>query len=477
MTKQEILDYLDERKDDFVAFSDQIWSHPELCYKEFQSAKDFTDFLKKEGFRVTEGAADIPTAFVAEYGQGKPILAFLAEYDALPGLSQKGNTAVQCRIEGQEDGHGCGHNLLGTASLAAAVAMKKYLEVHPEKGTIRLYGTPAEEGGNAKCYMVRDGLFEDVDAAIIWHPDNMNYMVPSSLLAVISMRYRFTGIGAHAAMCPQRGRSALDAVTLMNVGSEFLREHVTDDVRIHYAITNSGAIYSNVVPKEAEVSYMIRAPHLEECIRVRDRLDKIARGAAMMTETEVEISLNNAMAEMLPNVTLDQMVHRNFMELGPTPVTEEDIRFAEEIRATLSPEQQMADEDRMRGIFGGEIGEQIVEKLHGKPISDFVYPYISNTGILYGSTDAGDVSQVVPTSQFSVCCFPQGMPNHTWQIVSCAVSNLGHSAMLHAGKLMAVSAAELFENPAELDQAKEEFRKRRGGKPYQSLIPPEKKPF
>ena len=476
MEKQHLFDYLEQRKDEFFAFSDYIWAHPEQGFQEVKSAKAFVSFLQQEGFRVETGVGGMPTAFIAEFGEGGAVIGLLAEYDALPDLSQVGACAVKRPADGMTDGHGCGHNLLGTASLSAAVAIKNYLQQEKIPGRIRLYGTPAEESGSAKVYLVRDGYFDDVDAVIAWHPDNMNYMVPSSLLAIIKLKWSFTGKAAHASMCPQQGRSALDAVTLMNLGTEFLREHMPDGTRIHYTISDGGGAYPNVVPDHAEVVYMIRAPHITDCKYLLERLRKIARGAELMTETISSETIITSMAEMLPNLTFDKLVHQNFEALGPTPFDKADIAFANEIRATLSPEQLLADQKRMYTIMGQQTGAEIAEKLKDKPISDFVYPYVYPTGIMYGSTDVGDVSQVVPVSQFSTCCFPQGTPNHTWQIVSCAVSDLAHHAMLHAGKLMASCVFDLLNDASLRTAIRQEFLSRRNGTIYKTLLPADKKP-
>lgn len=476
MGKKMALDYLDMRKEEFYDFSDRIWETPELGFKEVQSSRQYIDFLQKEGFKIDIGIGGMPTAFIAEYGTGKPVIAFLAEYDALPGLSQKAGIAVPEKREGYEDGHGCGHNLLGTAMLASAIAVKNYLEQKPLSGTVRLYGTPAEEGGASKGYMVRDGFFKDVDVALSWHPDDMDYMVPSSLLSTIIINFRYDGVSAHAAMCPHHGRSALDAVTLLNVGTQFLREHVTPDIRIHYAVTNTGGMSSNVVQKEAEAKYQVRAPRLEQCQEVLRRLKLVAEGAAMMTETALSADFVSGMAEILPNYSLEQLIYRNFEALGPTPIDKDDAKFAEEIRKTLTQEQLSADIERVKSYYGKDIGAQVAQKINGKPICDFLFPHVFPTGTLSGSTDVGDVSQVVPTAMISTACFAQGTPNHSWQIVAQGKTPLAHKAMLHAGKILAAAAIDIIAEPSHLASIKNEFYERRGGKEYVSNIPADKKP-
>lgn len=476
MDKKSALEYLDTRKKEFYDFSDRIWETPELGFQEVQSSKQYIDFLKNEGFTIDVGVGGMPTAFIAEYGTGNPVIAFLAEYDALPGLSQEAGIASPKRREGYEDGHGCGHNLLGTAMLASSVAVKHYLEQEPVSGTVRIYGTPAEEGGASKGYMVRDGFFKDVDVALSWHPDNMDYIVPSSLLATILTRFRYDGVSAHAAMCPHHGRSALDAVTLLNVGAQFLREHVTPDIRIHFAITNSGGMASNVVQKEAEAVYQVRAPRLEQCKEVLRRLKLVAEGAAMMTETTLTVDFKSGMAEVLPNHSLEQVIYRNFEALGSTPIDKEDMEFADEIRKTLSTEQLSADIERVKSYYGKNIGSEIAQKINGKSICDFIFPHVFPTGTLFGSTDVGDVSQVVPTALISTACFAQGTPNHSWQIVAQGKTPLAHKAMLHAGKVLAASAIDLIEEQSLLEAIQKEFDELRGGSEYIPIIPADKKP-
>lgn len=332
MTKTDALRQLEGKKDMLFALSRKIWENPELQFQEWTAVDVYTEALEREGFQVTKNLAGMPTAMMGEFGSGKPVIGILAEYDALANLSQEACLAEKKKLEGVENGHGCGHNLLGMGSLAAAILVKDYLKESGKSGTVRFYGCPAEEGGGGKCYMVRGGCFEDVDLTLTWHPDNMNYIVPTKLLAVISGKFKFKGVAAHASMSPDLGRSALDAAELMNVGANFLREHINGNARIHYAFLNDGGPYPNVVQAEAEMYYTVRAPKLTQAKEIYDRLIKVAEGAAMMTETTVEHKISAALAETVTNITLEKLMHQNFTELGPVPVDQQDIAFAERIR-------------------------------------------------------------------------------------------------------------------------------------------------
>lgn len=476
MTKQEALLSIDEKKDMLFELSRKIWENPELQFCEWKAVDLYTEALEKEGFRVTHNLAGMPTALMGEYGSGKPVIGILGEYDALANLSQEACCASPRKMAGTDNGHGCGHNLLGMGSLAAAIMVKDYLKANGKEGTIRFYGCPAEEGGGGKCYMVREGCFDDVDLTLTWHPDNMNYIVPTNLLAIISGKFHFKGVAAHASMSPDLGRSALDAAELMNVGANFLREHVNGNARIHYAFLNDGGPYPNVVQADAEVYYTVRAPKLTQAREIYNRLIKVAEGAATMTETTVEHKIVAAMAETLTNVTLEKQLHKNFTELGAVPLDEADIAFAEEIRKNMTANDLVYDVNRLE-VYHGEMYSDLVRPLiEGKPIIDCVYPYKVPEKVFFGSSDVGDVSQVAPCAQISTACFAQGTPNHTWMIVAQAAAPLGNKAALHAGKVIGSTAIDLIEDPKLVAEAKEEFMRRSKGIKYVSLLPQDNKP-
>lgn len=476
--KRAAIDRLEARREQLFALSREIWENPELMFKEWHSADVYAEALEKEGFRVTRGLAGMPTALVGEYGAGKPVIAILGEYDALANLCQKGITAHKQQREttNNTNGHGCGHNLLGMGSLAAAIMIKEYLRDSGVAGTVRFYGCPAEEGGGGKCYMVREGCFDDVDIALTWHPDNMNYIVPSNLLAIVTGRFHFKGIAAHASMSPDLGRSALDAAELMNVGANFLREHVNGNARIHYAFLNDGGPFPNVVQSEAELVYTVRAPRLQQAKEIYDRLIKVAEGAAHMTETTVEHRITASLADTLTNLTLERLMHKNFTELGGVPVDDEDIRFAEAIRENFTENDLMYDVNRLEIYHGEGYASEVRPHIEGKAVNNYVYPYKAPEKIFFGSTDVGDVSQVAPCAQLSTACFAQGTPNHTWMIVAQAAAPLGNKAALHAGKVMGATAIDLFEHPELVQAAKDEFNQRTQGRKFCSLIPRDQVP-
>jgi len=476
MTKQEALQFIETKQDMLFELSRKIWENPELQFKEWMATDLYREVLEKEGFQVTDNLAGMPTAFMGEYGHGKPVIGILGEYDALENLSQEGCLAVQKKREGGTSGHGCGHNLLGMGSLAAAIMVKEYLKETGKEGTVRFYGCPAEEGGGGKCYMVREGCFDDVDAALTWHPDNMNYMVPTNLLAIISGKFKFKGVAAHASMSPDLGRSALDAAELMNVGANFLREHVNGNARIHYAFLNDGGPYPNVVQSEAELYYTVRAPKLTQAKEIFDRLTKVADGAATMTETTVDYKITAAMAETLTNVSLERLMHKNFTELGGVPIDDKDIAFAEEIRKNMNENELMYDVNRLEIYHGEEYADMVRPHIEGQPINNYVYPYKVPEKVFFGSSDVGDVSQVAPCAQISTACFAQGTPNHTWMIVSQAAAPLGNKAAFHAGKVIGATAIDLIDDPEQMKAAREEFERRTKGVKYVSLLPEDNKP-
>ncbi len=469
-TKQDILNWIEENRQPFIDLSDKIWENPELANREFISSKLQADFLEGQGFKITWDLGGLNTAFLAEWGEGKPVIGFAGEYDALGGLSQKAQTAQEPLIPGAA-GHACGHNLLGVGCLLAAVAAKQYLEANHQGGTVRYYGCPAEEAGDGKVYMARAGVFNDLDAAFNYHPDYLNFASKGSAVAVTDIKFRFHGRSAHAGGSPHLGRSALDAVELMNVGVNYLREHVTSNVRMHYVITNGGDA-PNIVPPEAEVWYFLRAPLREELNQVTERVKRIARGAAIMTGTEVEIIFQGACSHLLNNHVLADLQYENMKVIGPIPFTEADYEQARQINEGYPPE--IRDNNLIAGM--PPAGKAIAEALKGISLAAENYPSFDIDYIATGSTDVGDLSLVTPLSMLGTACWPTGAPGHTWGITAAGRLPMGHKGMLHAARIMALSAIDCFNDPEILIKARQEFEKAMQGKPYICPIPDEVQP-
>lgn len=461
---ERISQLIEEKRDQLIHVSNSIWEFAETGFEEWKSADILCETLKKEGFEVEKGIGGIETAFIGSYGSGGPVVAILGEFDALSGLSQKGGVAKSEEVIKNGNGHGCGHNLLGTGAMAAAIALRYYMEENNLPGTIRYYGCPGEEIGGGKTFMVREGIFDDVDFALTWHPETHNKVWSSPSLACYEVNYRFTGRSAHAAAAPHLGRSALDAVELMNIGVNYLREHIVPEARVHYAVTNTGGFSPNVVQAEAEVLYFIRAPKVSQTDEVYKRVCEIARGAAMMSGTEVEIGFDSAMFDLIPNTVLETIMNKKYMELGAPAFDENEIQFAKEIRTTLSEVEK-------------DLDIRFTKELKGKELSNQVEPYFESKEVLPGSTDVGDVSWIVPTAQCYVACAAIGTPLHSWQMVAQGATSIGHKGMLHAGKVIAATALEAFQNPEIIKQAKEELLTRLDGERYVSPLPEEYKQY
>ncbi|MHB9029726.1 MAG: amidohydrolase, partial [Candidatus Latescibacterota bacterium] len=408
------------------------------------------DLLERNGFRVERGVADMPTAFVASWGSGKPIIGILAEYDALPGLSQKAATPTRQIVETGAPGHGCGHNLFGTGSSAAAIAMKAAMEKYKIPGTVRLYGCPAEETFIGKVYMARAGLFNDLDACLCWHPGGGNSVGTGSSTAVNSFEVIFRGKTAHAGSAPWGGRSALDAVELMNSGVNFLREHVSLNARIHYMIKDGGEA-PNIVPDYARVWYYVREADRKSVEALYARVLKCAEGAAIMTETTMEVNFITGVYNRLPNRVLSEVVHRNLTEIGLPKYREEELNYARALQKTIG---------------AGENG-----------ISAEISPLGDGRGIAGGSTDVADVNWIVPTAgDLSVATSPTGVPGHHWGIVSSSGSTIGLKGMLTVGKVLAASGIEILMRPEIREKATAEFREKTKGFTYKSPLPDGQKP-
>jgi aminobenzoyl-glutamate utilization protein B len=450
--QQGALQHLDSIRAELVAVNQDIWTFAEVGLEEHRSSARLIGVLKKAGFKVKEGVSGMPTAFVAEFGSGTPIIGILAEYDALPELSQ---AAVGFRkaLGPKAGGHGCGHCALGTAAIGAAVAVKEVYDKHKLKGTIRVYGTPAEETLIGKVYMALDGQFKDLDACLHWHPGTQNRAYYSSSKAAISAKFTFHGLPAHASASPDKGRSALDGVELMNVGANYMREHVKETNRVHYVITNGGG-QPNVVPPTAQVWYYVRANAHEDMEAHFDWLLDIAEGAAKMSRTKVEVQVDTDCHEIIPNLPLSKLVLKNFKKVGAPQFDKADNDLARDLQTSL------------RNDFGLKETKPLndtVEDLPEKPYQDA------------GSTEVGDISWHVPTSGLSAACFAAGSPGHSWQNVAAVGSPIGHKGMMIAAKVLALSAIDLLQDPQALKEAKADLDERIKGRKYTTKVPKDQK--
>lgn len=463
--KELVCKLVDEHQREFCDLSDRVWGMPEICYTEYRSVAEHTAMLKQQGFRVTENVADIPTAVMGEAGEGGPIIAILGEYDALPGLSQQSGVAYPSPLPGNGQGHGCGHNLLGSAAMLAATALKEWLAATGTAGRVRYYGCPAEEGGAAKSFMARAGAFDGVDVAITWHPSAHHEVAKPQSLANTRMDFFFSGRASHAAASPHLGRSALDAAELMNVGVQFLREHVPQDSRIHYAMLDSGGIAPNVVQAKAAVRYAIRARDVQAMFDLNERVKRVAQGAAMMTDTQVEISIMSAVSNLLGNRPLEEAMMRNFETLGTVQFDDADLAFAAEIQSTLSAED-LANDIRKTGV----------KPASPQPLSDFIIPLDTHGETMIGSTDVGDVSWVMPTVQAHVPTMAIGTPGHSWQLTAQGKMPAAHKGLAHVAKIMAATAIDVLTDKVLLAQVKKAHYEQVSETPYQCPIPAEVKP-
>jgi aminobenzoyl-glutamate utilization protein B len=462
---ERIWQIVDERRADYEALSDRVWEIPEIAYTEYRSVAEHRAMLEKEGFQITDEVAGIPTAVIGEAGRGGPVIAILGEYDALPGLSQVAGIAEPREVVAGGHGHGCGHNMLGSAALLAATAVKTYLAEKGIEGRVRYYGCPAEEGGAAKAFMVRAGHFKDVDIAITWHPAAINRVDDAMSLANTRMDFTFKGRASHAAAAPHLGRSALDAVELMNVGVNYMREHMPSDARIHYAMLDAGGIAPNVVQARAKVRYAIRARDLPGMRALIERVKKVAHGAAMMTETTVDMRVVSAVSNLLGNSPLEEAMQSQLDRLGAPPFDAADRKYAAEIQKTLS-EEDIASAFARAGVP--------VQK--GKPLCDFVVPYGTRGAPMMGSTDVGDVSWVVPTVQARIATHAIGTPGHSWQITAQGKSGQAKKGMVNAAKVMAGVAVDALGDAALIKRAKADLKARTKATPYDCPLPADVKP-
>lgn len=448
-TVETLLAGIEARRAQYSDVAHRIWGFAEVGYQEEKSSALLQEQLRSAGFAIEAGVAEMPTAFVATYGSGKPVIAIVGEFDALPGLSQDAVPTRKILIDGGP-GHGCGHHLFGTASTAAAIAVKDWLASSRRTGTVRFYGTPAEEGGGGKIYMIRAGLFKDVDAVVSWHPGDLNQVNRASSLANTSAKFRFHGVSAHAAAAPEQGRSALDAVEAMDAMVNLMREHVPQETRIHYVITNGGKA-PNVVPDFAEVYYYARHGDMRVLDGIWERIVNAAKGAALGTGTTMDFELVNSVYNVLPNDALSDVMQRAIDRVGGYPYSAEERAFADRIRTTLTG--NLPPVNAAAGISPPE------------------------TGISSGSTDMGDLSWVVPTVELSAAAWVPGTPAHSWQATAAGGMSIGSNGMMVAAKTMALTAVELFTDPAGLARARAEFDQRLGGFTYVSRVGSRKPPL
>ncbi|RKJ40803.1 amidohydrolase [Acutalibacter sp. 1XD8-33] len=460
MTKADLYQMLEEKQQLFFDTADAIWADPELSLSEHHAAARYTALLEELGFTVENRLAGMETAFSGRFGSGRPVIGILGEYDALAGLSQQAGALEPCPAtkDGDNDcGHGCGHHLLGVGSLAAAWAVKEYLAASGESGTVIYYGCPGEEGGAGKAFMARDGLFYGLDAALTWHPGSTNEVFTGTNNTSMQVEYTFHGIAAHAAGNPHQGRSALDAVELMNLGVQFLREHIPTTDCLHYAVTNAGGISPNVVQSKATVLYMVRSdtvPHNKELLA---RVDRIAEGAALMTDTSFTRRFIDGTADLLPNEALERALYKNMAEIPLPEYTQSEREFAAALDSTCPRDEELPG---MGAKYDWEIRKRVAELSDNgaAPLNDFLLPYFHSDKQSPGSTDVGDVSWQTPTAQITAVTWPAHSPGHSWQNVSGGTSGVAHKGMLYAAKVLAGAAVDLFTQPELLEKARTEFQ-------------------
>lgn len=443
--KKKVVQSLNNKKEMLANVAHQIWEYAELGYIEEKSSALLQKTMADAGFMVTAGVADIPTAFEGSFGSGYPVIGILAEFDALPGLSQEA-VPVKSKREGCTAGHACGHHLFGTASVASAIAIKEWMLANKKSGTIKVFGTPAEEGGSGKVYMARAGLFDDVDVMLNWHPGSGNNASAGSCLAIKSAKFRFHGISAHAAGAPHRGRGALDGVEAMNDMANMMREHVPQETRIHYVITKGGEA-PNVVPAEAEVYYYVRHPQMRNVKSIFERLVKCAEGAALGTETTMDYEVIGGAYNVLPNGALSKVMYDNLVLVGGVSYNDEELAFANKIIESY-PDMGVHPKD--------------AESINEFYITDKAGPY---------STDVGDVSWLVPTAGMSAATWVPGTSAHSWQAVAAGGMSIGHKGMMVAAKTMALAAIDIYNKPAVIKEAKKELKERQGDEfKYEALL-------
>ena len=455
MDKQKLYAIIEENAPMLTGLSDKIWEYAELSMLEYKSVAAYVQILKEEGFQVEENVCNVPTAFSGTFGSGKPVIGILGEYDALSGLSQQGGVAEKMPLTEGGCGQGCGHNLLGAGALGAAIAVKEAIEAGVLHGTVIFYGCPGEEGCAGKTFMAREGIFKNLDAAITWHPGDTNEIMYGSNAACMQFEFSFQGLAAHAAGDPFNGRSALDAAELMNVGVQFLREHMPEKSSIHYSFSDAGGISPNVVQPTAKLIYMVRSDTVQHAKALLARVQNIAKGAALMTDTTVTWRQIDGTASTVSNQVIESILHANMCAAPLPQYTDDEIVYAKQLRATY-------DTSKLPGTRTYEdvkVKKFMLEATENgtKPLNDFVVMHTPCNPFSPGSTDVGDVSWLTPTAQFTATTWPSGSPGHSWQNVSCGKTSIAHKGLLYAAKVLAGAAADLMENADLLAEAREEF--------------------
>ena len=455
MNKQSLYDIIEAKAPLLTGISDKIWEYAELSMLEYKSAAEYCALLKSEGFAVEQGICGVPTAFSGTYGSGRPIIGILGEYDALSGLSQMAGATEHIPLEEGASGQGCGHNMLGAGALGAAIAIKEAIAAGELSGTVIFYGCPGEEGCAGKTFMARAGEFAKLDAAITWHPGDVNEIMVGSNAACIQMEYSFQGVAAHAAGDPWNGRSALDAAELMNVGVNFLREHMKPKESIHYSFADAGGISPNVVQPTARLIYMVRSDTVRNAKALLKRVDNIAKGAALMTDCTVSSRQIDGTSDTVSNQVLEKLLHENLLAAPLPEYTEDEVIYAKQLKATFV-------NDMLPGTMtydNLQVKKFVMEHTDNghAPLNNFIMPYVPSNAYNPGSTDVGDVSWLTPTAQFTAVTWPSGSPGHSWQNVSCGKTAIGHKGLLLAAKVLAGTAFDLMTQPRYLTEARAEF--------------------
>jgi len=460
-----ILSYLDDQDEKLFYIAKDIWDHPQIALEETYASKLLSDELAEAGFTIEHGVGQMETAFVASWGSGKPIIGILGEYDALPGLSQDLATQITPLEEGGP-GHGCGHNLFGTACFGAAMALKTAMEAEGIAGTIRFYGCPAEETLVGKTFMARDGVFDDLDAALSWHPGETNGVWAGSSLAMNSFKVNFHGVASHAGVAPEMGRSALDGAILMDVGVNYLREHTIQESRIHSVITSGGQA-PNVVPAYAQIWYFVRAPRRDQVEEIYARMLDIAKGAALMSGTTYDIDFVTGCYELLSNRVISNILLEKMKGVDDLRFSDQERAFAKELQQSFPTGSLDHAFERAKASTPDPVDSSEIED----PLWERVLPHHQDAGISPGSTEVGDVSQITPTGQLRTTCWPLGTPPHSWQTVASSGSSIGFKGMLFAAKGLALTAYDLMTKPELLAAAQAEFEQDQQGRKYVSPLP------
>ncbi len=460
-----------EYEEQLYSLMSDLWGYSETAFEETKSCKRMVDYLRDQGFQVETPIADMDTAYVGVYGSGKPVICFLAEYDALHGMSQEADTCAYAPLSEREQGHGCGHHLLGTGAIGAALLYRDYLKEHQVSGTVKIVGCPAEESGSGKAYLAREGFFDDADVALTWHPSNYHMVETGSSQACIQAFFDFHGVSSHAAAAPYLGRSALDAVEIMDVGANYLREHIEPTECLHYAIINTGGESPNVVQSEARVKYLVRSTSAPKVKKLFERVCDVARGAALITGTKLDIIFDEGLSDTMPNFALEEVLKESFLKIGIPQYTEEERAYAKKFKDSFRAEE----------LFSGlptAVTEimALKDNVESSALCDIFVDRIHSEECSPGSTDVGDVSRVVPTAQINTNCYSYGAGAHSWQWTGQGKSSIALKGTILAAEVLADAAKTLTECPELIEKARAEFDKRMRGQTYECLIPADVKP-